>query len=175
MKKLILYAAILVCGVASADPILFWGSDTAFGAGSGVVYTNGVSVAQGSNWLVELINTADESVLYSTTSGFAAGDGVFFDTPDATSWNGLTVKTVIYDASTKETAGLFAQFTATANLSWSTVPTAPATFDYNAGSVSSALGTGAGQWQAIPEPTVAALIGIFGGGMVAGRRLFLKS
>lgn len=177
MKKFILSAIIMgvaVTGVFS-DPLLYWGSDQAFGGTDQVLYTNGVAIAQGSDWLIELVNVADDSVLYSTTSGFLAGDGLFFETPDASGWNGLSVKSVIYNAPTKQEAGLFAEFTFVGAMTWSDVPAPPATFNYNAGGVTAVLGTGAGQWQAIPEPAVVSLIAIFGSGLFAGRRFFAKA
>ncbi len=162
----------LLCLGAHADPTLYWGSDTAFGSGTGVVYTNGVLVPIGTHWLVELINTADDSVLYSTTDGFTAANGTFFVLSEATAWNGMVVKTVIYDAATRELAGLKAQFSGGPFLlNWSTSPT-PGIFNYNAGYVTAARGSAPGQWQAIPEPAVATLLGIFGVGMLMGRRIF---
>ena len=174
MKKY--FIAILV-GVSIsnvvADPTLLWGSDEGFGGSGQVVYTNGVAISSGTEWLVELINEADDNVLYSTTAGFV-GDGFFYATPDATAWNGLDVRSVIYDAVNKEDADLFAEFSNIGNLSWSTTPAPPGSFSYNAGEVTATLGSNPGQWQAIPEPTVAAFIGVFGGGMLIARRLFSK-
>jgi hypothetical protein len=171
MKKLSLLLLLLgvVAGV-NADPVLFWGSDNAFFGGSGnVVYTNGVAISNSDGFLVELVNSSNGQTLYSTTSGFLAGDGFFFDTPDATGWGGFSVKTVIYNAPTKEAAGLFAEFSAPITIpDWSSDPAPPAVFEYNAGSVV------AGDWQAIPEPAVASLIGIFGGGLFFVKRRFAK-
>jgi hypothetical protein len=172
MKRSVPFLAALLALGAQASPTLQWGSDTAFGSGIGVVYTNGVLVPVGTHWLVELINTADDSVLYSTTDGFAA-NGLFFKTPDAAAWNGMLVKTVIYDAATRELATLQAQFSGgSLLLSWNTLPSPPSIFTYNAGYVTSAKGFAPGQWHAIPEPAVASLIGIFGGGMLMSRRIF---
>ena len=157
-----------------ANPILYWGCDKVFESGFGVVYTNGVLVPAGTHWLVELIDTSDGSVLYSTTDGFIA-NGYFLAQPDATAWNGKVVRTVVYDAATKELASLQAHFSGGATLlSWSAV-SAPATFNYNAGYVSASIGPGPGQWHSIPEPTVAALLGVFGGGLLAARRIFRSS
>lgn len=178
MKKLWIPVLIGLIGLgAHADPILFWGSDSAFSAvGSGVYYINGELVPQGTQWLVELVNNADGSVLYSTTDGFANGQGQFFSIPDATAWNGMVVKTVIYDAATRELAGLQAEFSGGAfSLSWSTLPSPPSTFSYDAGSVTSALGWGAGQWHAIPEPAVATLITVFGSGLLMVQRISKRS
>ena len=174
MKK-ILIIALLGAAVSGslADPLLYWGSENAvIGSGQEVLYTNGLAVVAASDWLIELVNEADDSVLYSTTDGFLAGEGTFFDTPDATGWNGLNVRTVIFDAPTKEAAGMFAEFTLIGNLSWGIDPAPPGTFIYNAGGVTAELGSAPGQWQAIPEPAVAALLGIFGGGLLVARRLF---
>ena len=160
---------------ALADPLLYWGSDLAYTpGGDAVLYTNGLAVVQDSNWLVELINLADDSVLHSTTSGFLAGAGAFFSAVDAGGWNGLNVKTVIYNAPTKEEAGLFAEFTFVGNLLWSMVPSPPAVFSYNAGSVSAELGSGPGQWQAIPEPAVSGLICLFSVALLSVKRVFKK-
>ena len=174
MKKTMLL--IIACGMVSgafADPSLLWGSDGAFTTGSGdCYYTNGVLIAQNTDWLVELINTADDTVLYSVNNGFAQGvDGLFYGSdpaPDAAAWNHLTVKTIIYSAHDKASASLFAEFTEQVTFSWSTTPAAPGSVNYNAGVVT------ATQWQAIPEPAVAGLIGIFGTGILVTRRLFSK-
>lgn len=176
MKKIYTIAVLLgfYVSTVAADPTLLWGSDQGFGGGGQVVYTNGLAIASGTGWLVELINTADDSVLYSTTTGFI-GDGFFYATPDATAWNGLDVRSIVYDAPDKESAGLFAEFSNGGNLSWSTTPAPPGSFNYNAGQVTATIGSGPGQWQAIPEPTVAAFIGVFGGAMLIARRLFSKS
>ena len=184
MKKIIVLVAL--CGMVSgalADPALLWGSDGAFSTGVGdCYYTNGVLIAANADWLVEIIDTADDSVLYSINNGFDQGvDGLFYGSnpsPEASGWNGLTVKTVIYDAPMKENAGLFAEFTQQTTFFWSTEPAPPGAVTYNAGIVSSTydpLGQGIpGQWQAIPEPAVAGLLGIFGGGMLITRRIFKK-
>lgn len=165
----------LLGAVVHADPILFWGSDTAFGSGSGVVYTDGMLVSQGTHWLVELIDTADDTVLHSTTNGFTSGDGLFFAAPDAAGWNGKIVKTVIYDAVTKELATYQAMFSGGAQLlSWNETPSPPSTFNYDAGIVTSLKGGAPGQWHVVPEPTVAALISVFGGGMLLSKRIFKK-
>jgi len=145
----------------------------AFGSGSGVYYTNGELVPAGTQWLVELIDTSNGDVLCSTTDGFI-GNGTFFASPDASSWNGMVVKTVVYDAAARELAGLQATFSSGALLlSWSVAPV-PGTFNYNAGHVDSPIGFSPGQWHAIPEPTVTALLGLAGGGMMVGRRIFRK-
>ncbi len=169
----------MVSGVF-ADPSLLWGSNGAFTDGSGdCYYTNGLLIAVDTDWLIELINTADDSVLYSVTNGFsyAGVDGLFYGSdpaPDAAAWNGLTVKSIIYNAPTKKDATLFAEFTQQTTLSWDTDPAPPGTVEYNAGVVTASLGSNPGEWQAIPEPAVGGLIVIFGTGMIVARRMFTK-
>ena len=180
MKKTILLVALSgVVSGAFADPSLLWGSNGAFTTGTGdCYYTNGVLIAQNTDWLIELINVADDTVLYSVNNGFAREvDGLFYGSdpaPDAAAWNGLTVKTIIYNANKKEDATLFAEFTQQTNFSWSTTPAPPATVDYNAGVVTASLGSNPGEWQAIPEPTVGGLIVTFGAGLVLVRRRLSK-
>ena len=146
MKRTLTFCIVVFFGCTGfSDPLLYWGSDLAFNpGGDAVLYTNGLSIAQDSNWLVELVNMADDTVLSSTTNGFQAGAGTFFSAVDGAAWYGLTVKTIIYDAPTKQAAGLFATLSQTTTLSWSSIPSIPATFNYNAGAV------GAGDWQPMP-------------------------
>lgn len=123
-----------------------------------------------------------DAALMSTKNGFElGGPGLFYlitppgDVPEG--WNGLSVKTIICSAPVKSNTTLYAKFTLRTDLIWDTGLT-PSPMDYNEGTVSSTydpLGQEvAGQWQAIPEPTVAALVGLFGGSMLIGRRLFAK-
>ncbi len=174
-KFITVVVACVACINVSASPIFYWGSDGGLDLTAGdVYYKDGALVAASSDWLVELVNVADDTVLYSVTDGFQDGAGLFYaDVVDADGWNGLSVKTVIYDANIKEDADFFAEFTQQYAISWGS-PTPPTISDYYAGEVTATLGSNPGQWQAIPEPTVAALIGLFGGGMLVARRLFAK-
>ncbi len=177
MKRASIVIAIgLVCGNAYCA-LMTWGVGAPLGGSGEVRYKDGSLVALNSDWLVELVNADTEQVLYSTTDGFNIQQGIFFHTCETDAgWNGLNVKTVIFDSNTKETAGFFAEFSIPTTLSWvdTTPPAPPASLNYDAGEVTAVLGSGPGQWQAIPEPTVAAFIGVFGGGLIVTRRLFSK-
>ncbi len=167
---------IAITSLSLASPIFYWGSTDGLALASGdVYYHDGSLVSQGSDWLVELVNVADDSVLFSLNDGFLDGDGLFYaDAVDAVAWNGLTVKTLLYNNSVKSNATYFAEFTSQYTFSWG-APPPPTLSDYDAGYVTQNLGTNPGEWQVIPEPTVAALIGIFGSGLLISRRIFAKA
>lgn len=178
MKGLkILTAACLLSTGAFADALLYWGSDEGFDATTtaDVFDRFGDAITAGSSWLVELRDATTEEVIYSTNNGFDPGfvvDGQFYIDGAVISeaYNGSTFKTVVYDASTAAAANYTADFSVTPQLSWSwSSPSPPTDVDYLAGGVSQ------GDWQAIPEPAVAGLIGLFGGGMLLYRRLFSKA
>lgn len=176
MKMLgkVIVALLVSQAVANAAILMYWGSDGGLDDPfyGDVYYRDGSLVSQGSDWLVELVNTADDSVLISINDAFLDGDGVFYSEQDAESFNGLTVKTVIYDAADKGSAQYFAEFTAQTTFTWGTP--APPSVDYFAGVVTSVTGTQPGEWQAIPEPAVAGLLSIAGIGLLFGRRIFRK-
>lgn len=137
---------LLAAATVHSDPKLNWGSDWGFGGSGQVVYTNGAAVPNGSDWLVELVSIGDDAVLHSITNGFWNADGEFYApvTPDAAAWNGKSVKSLIYNASSKTEASLFAEFSLTTNLSWATDPIPSLPVNYNAGAV------GSNDWQPIP-------------------------
>jgi hypothetical protein len=139
--KIFSLSFILLCvGMSAlANPTLFWVGDSENGnGGTGlVVYTNGVPVSQHSDWLVELIDVDEGSVIYSTTDGFPYSNGGFYESdenvPD--SWNGRTVKSVIYNSSTRGTASLAAEFSLETNLIWSVADPPTPELQYDAGVV----------------------------------------
>lgn len=175
MRKFIFMAiACVSCFSVDASPIFYWGSDGGLDLTEGdVYYTDGQLVAENSDWLVELVNIADDIVLHSVTDGFLDGGGMFYaDVVDADGWAGLSVKTVIYNSNVKSNATLKAEFTSQHTFTtWGDPPPASVA-DYYAGGVTPVLGTDPGQWQAVPEPAVASFILIFGGSMLIGRRFF---
>ena len=124
---------------ASAATILYWGGDNSFGGSGNIVDLNGVPVPAGTDWRVELVNTADGSVLAIETNGFSGAAGEFFVNAVAESWwDGIDVKTVIYDASTYEEALYYAEFSIQQTLSIPFMPPLPGMEpEYNAGSVTS--------------------------------------
>lgn len=171
MKKLIMTSVVCaLCAGVYASPIFYWGSDGGLNQSGGDVTNRfGNLVEQNTNWVVQLVDVSNDQVLYEENNGFADAAGEFYaDAVDAVAWKGITVKTVIYDASTTNAASYFAEFDNQYVISWIDNPGPPSTIpDYFAGGVSQ------GDWQAVPEPAVAGLIGIFGGGMLVVRRFFL--
>jgi hypothetical protein len=136
MKKIGI-AALSFCLIltTSADPLMQWVSDNATGGPGSVVDSNGSPLPPTTDWMVELVDTSDQSVLYSTTAGFQTAAGRFIETPDATAWNGLHVKTVIYNANTTNAATMKAEFSNTVLLSWGTDPAPNAVERNNAGAI----------------------------------------
>ena len=142
----LLAMGLLVAGGALADPALYWGSQTAFSgdfaAGPDLVGPDGVPVSSGGSWLVQLVDLGSGDVLASAPAGAimdigqGVASGVLYATlPEAGPWRGRSLRTRVFNAESVAAATHWALLSATTVLGWDTVPSAPATFTYNAGRV----------------------------------------
>jgi hypothetical protein len=102
----------------------------------------GAEVRSGSNWLLQLVDVESGTVLASAPAGsirdigHGAAYGVFFAVvADVAAHRNATLETRIFSSDSEATASHWAKFSQTAQLLWDSVPAAPATFTYNAGTV----------------------------------------
>lgn len=144
LSLVVLFIGLGASAVSAAPVIMEWGSANYFGKPGNVVYTNGSAILAGTQWLVELVNIHDGSVLLVETNGFE-NVGTFFTYADVDpAWDGLEVKTIIYDAGTKEEALFYAEFSNQEVLEIPLMPFPGQEPRFNAGAVTAA------DWRLIP-------------------------
>jgi hypothetical protein len=194
MRKLFLIVIATMTGsIVAHASFVVWSSDNLLTSAAGKVSATSdgwlVAMYQDTNgdnagaWYNELSLSPDGEV--ASTSGVTQDDAYLStyvaylsynpsgstgeELQYGTSYGGVTdnadVYTVIYNASS---VGLASQF----------VVADSSPFNVESGEITPHFYTVsgiAGDWQAIPEPAVAGLIVIFGGGMLIGRRIFGKS
>lgn len=189
MNKWILMMAVAALAVGSNAGLVNWYADNLESDPVGATLQSGWLVAMyrdvGTNnnssatWYNDL--RLDENGL-ATSSGVTAEDAllayttaIFVDTGLVTFSPKLSqdiqpdnaeIYSVIFNATSITGATEFVVVDSTTfNVGAVSAPSAP--LDYNTTSI-------AGGWQAIPEPAVASLIGLFGVGTLFGRRIFRK-
>jgi hypothetical protein len=158
MKKMILIVALMtgMVSVASAD-FITWASNAFFAdvRNTDIVNRHGGIITEADGWVVALYNSANQQLLHSSTLGWDDDfPGEWYrDVSANISWNGLTIFTRFYDATTIGGAQFFAD-TDPFLISWTpSVAPDPLKFvDYNIGTVS------ATDWQVIPEPMTATML-----------------
>jgi hypothetical protein len=167
MKKLMVGIAVgsMISMLASAGPLINWGSDYGFsGVGNpDVVDRHGVVVPKTSDWAVQLIRVDTMAQLFLTGApGLGVGFWEYLDTPGVgftgidgstpglDGWNGLTVMTRVWAASTPgNPATDWHADTVPTVLSWNTT-TPPSFVDYNFGEITQPM------W--VPEPGTGLLV-----------------
>jgi hypothetical protein len=166
MKKMIMCAAVAVMAVTSAvsGPFINWGSDYAFTSTGApdCVDKDGNVIPATSTWAVQLMNSATMLPLYTAPYSPGVGfweilgtagtgySGIDGSTSGLDGWNGLTVFTRVWAASSPgNPATDWHADTPTSILAWTTVP--PATLaNYNFGEITQPM------W--VPEPGTGLLV-----------------